>query len=509
MSTPFFNDLAAIYPELDPLVFAQIGNSFEEVFIAGGDTLMRFGEVSDGLYVLLSGRLIATRLDNEGRTVHLNEIGRGEIVGELSALTGDPRTATVIAVRDSRLIHVSNDAFLRIMQRHPSVIRQLFRLVVRRLEKGNSGFRERLSTVTLVSGGETDEAASFGRQLVNTLTNHVSLLVLDWAAVTEKCPNSVENEHDVAAWLNDLERQFSLLVLIGARANSRWTNLCIRQADRVLVVASTTGDPGLNELEERLRIDSRNGHVHKWELVLLHEAGTRRPQGSARWRCDLNMLRYHHLLRGDSTAIERLARHLVGKSVGLVLGGGGARALAEIGVLRALQEANIPIDVIGGTSMGAVIGALVALGHDADAIEKILRDALRQKPFADFGIPRVSLLRGRRLSRLAQLLFGDINIEDLWRKYFCISCNLSRGSIVVSEAGMLRKWVTASAAVPGIMPPLIENDELFVDGGLLNNLPADVMQSRNSGPIISVNVSNVSDLTVRVPQGAPPSRSYA
>jgi predicted acylesterase/phospholipase RssA len=168
-------------------------------------------------------------------------------------------------------------------------------------------------------------------------------------------------------------------------------------------------------------------------------------------------------------------------------------------VLRALAEAGVPVDVIGGTSMGAVIGGLAALGQDAREIHATLHNMLSFKPFSGLTLPLVSLLSGKRLDLAMHALFGDTSIEDLWLRYFCVSCNLTHGTVKAAESGKLRRWVAASNAVPGIMPPLVDGGELFVDGGLMNNVPADIMSGINAGPVIAVNVSNVVALRAGVP----------
>jgi NTE family protein len=152
--------------------------------------------------------------------------------------------------------------------------------------------------------------------------------------------------------------------------------------------------------------------------------------------------------------------------------------------------------------MGAVIGALAAQGHNAQAVHAAMREALRLKPFSGIILPVVSLLSGKRLARTMRFLFGDTCIEDLRRRYFCVSCNLTHGRTKIHDSGELAKWVMASNAIPGIVPPVLKDGELFVDGGLLNNLPADVMHTRNHGTVIAVNVSSVAELRAGVADDA-------
>ena len=500
----FFADLARLYPDLDTDFLRRIGSEFEQIKVAGGHTLVRRGEPSDALYILISGRLVATKEDDRGRIVRLGEIGRGEMIGEMSLLSGGTRTATVTALRDSRLVRISNQTFLEFMQRHPSVTRQFIQILISRLTHHASHREEKVSTLAVIAAGRKDETAAFCRELETALRGMVPVMLVNRARIEARFPGALDAAGDdrIAAWLNEQEQQHGLMLYECDPTLSAWTRLCLRQADRVLVVARASeaaDDHQLGAVERHLYADDSLGGVRGCELVLLQDERCNLPTSTARWYTARKLRRHHHMRRGDAGAMARLCRHLLGKSIGLVLGGGGAKAFAEIGVLRALAEARIPVDVIGGTSMGAVIGALAALGRDAREIHEVLQVALRLKPFSGVTLPLVSLLSGKRLEQMMRLLFADLRIEDLWRRYFCVSCNLTLGSVNAAESGLLRQWVMASTAVPGIMPPVIDRDELYVDGALLNNVPADLMSTLNPGPVIAVNVSSVTELKAGVP----------
>ncbi len=496
-SSAFLADLARLYPDLDTAFLRELGREFEPVRVAGGSTLVRRGDPSDALYILISGRLVATREDDAGRAVRLGEVGRGEMIGEMSLLSGGVRTATVTALRDSRLVRLSNQAFLEFMQRHPSVTRQFIRILTQRLMNQAPRRQEKLSTLALVPTGGTRDCTGFARELEAALRGMVSVHAIDRAAVEARLPRAFDDaagEHAVVAWLDDEEQRNDVLVYVcGAEADA-WSRLALRQADRVLLVApADAADAAPGALERQLEAGA-GGDLRGCELVLLHASDRAQPEGTARWLAPRTLRRHHHLRAGDAAGMARLCRHLLGRSVGLALGGGGAKAFAEVGVLRALEEAGIPVDVIGGTSMGAVVGALAALGQDSRAIHATLREMLRMKPFSGITVPTVSLLSGKRLARAMQALFGERAIEDLWRRYFCIACNLTHGTVKAAADGPLARWVGASNAVPGVMPPLAEGGELYVDGGLLNNVPADVMSELNAGPVIAVNVSGAGTL---------------
>jgi NTE family protein/lysophospholipid hydrolase len=195
-------------------------------------------------------------------------------------------------------------------------------------------------------------------------------------------------------------------------------------------------------------------------------------------------------------------RRLVGRPTGLVLSGGGARGIAHVGVIAALVEAGVAIDYVCGTSMGAIFGAGLALGFDVDRMQRELHE-LFSSPFAlyDLTIPISSLLAGRKLDRVLHEQLGDADIEDLWLPFFCVSTDLAHAKMIVHERGCLWKSVRASSSIPGIFPPLPLDGRTLVDGGLVDNLPIDVIADRCRGPIIAVDVFPYGDPSFERPSG--------
>ena len=180
---------------------------------------------------------------------------------------------------------------------------------------------------------------------------------------------------------------------------------------------------------------------------------------------------------------------LTGRGVGLVLSGGGARGFAHIGIVKALREASIPIDLVGGTSMGAILGAGVSLCWTVEELKDRFRSSfVAAKPLRDYTLPFVSLVSGRKVTRLLQRAFGDVTIEDLPLDFFCVSSNLSTGHSEVHRRGELWRWLRASVAIPGVLPPVVHKGELLVDGGTMNNLPVDAMRELGRGPVIGCDV---------------------
>ena len=226
-------------------------------------------------------------------------------------------------------------------------------------------------------------------------------------------------------------------------------------------------------------------------LVLIHANGAQPPSGTRRWLDARPEVSEHFHLRWDGDAdIQRVARVLAGRSIGLVMSGGGARGYAHIGLLRAMDEMGIPIDAIGGTSMGASVAGQYAMGRDADAIVANSRMVfLEVKPHRGYRLPLLSLMDSSRFERAGVLAYGDATIEDLWLPYFCVSSNLATANVMIHRRGTLWKACLASSSLPGVGTPVLYENHLLCDGGLLNNLPTDIMRGMGHGTVIASAVS--------------------
>jgi NTE family protein/lysophospholipid hydrolase len=243
--------------------------------------------------------------------------------------------------------------------------------------------------------------------------------------------------------------------------------------------------------------------MKRQHFALLHSANAKSPGDLASWREGRQIERVYPLRDGRPEDFSRFARFLTGQAVGLVLGGGGARGFAHLGVLRALAESHIPVDVIGGNSMGALIGAQYACGLGLDEIrEQTMRFALGgERPT----LPVISLLSGRRLERDLRQMFGDQRIEQLWSPFFAAACNLSQACTTVQESGLLWRAVLASNSPAGLLPPVLRDGDLLVDGAILDNVPVGAMRSRlgtpfeqrrGNGKIIAIDVDVREELGV-------------
>ncbi|HEV3234552.1 MAG TPA: patatin-like phospholipase family protein, partial [Candidatus Dormibacteraeota bacterium] len=295
----------------------------------------------------------------------------------------------------------------------------------------------------------------------------------------------------IVHWFDELEATHGRLLLECDATDTPWTRRCLREADVVLLVADATSDPSPKPIERAVL----QGLEEKVDLVLVHPEGTTHPTGTARWLEPRQVGHHYHVLADRQADLARVARYLTGRALGLALSGGGARGFAHVGVMRALEEAGHPIDFVGGTSMGALIGGLIAMGLPAPAVAEQAASAFKQLGLArDWTLPLHSLVSARRIVLMLKGLYGDLDIEDLWIPYFCCSANLTRAELAVHRSGPLWLWVRASSSVPGIEPPVVDEGSYYIDGGILNNLPGDIMRGICNGTVVAVNVSPIVDL---------------
>ena len=295
-------------------------------------------------------------------------------------------------------------------------------------------------------------------------------------------------------WFTIEENRQRFLLLEADAEATEWTRRCLRQADLIVIVGNSADDPSPSAVELELIHDVDRLRSVRQVLVLLHPQANKEISGTARWLDARNVGEHHHVRIGVPHDLERIARVLAGTAIGLVLGGGGARGFAHAGVYRAMCEAEIPIDWVGGSSIGAVFGAGIAMGWEPQLVEdEARRSFVNENPFGDFTVPLVALLRGKRIDRLTQRSFAG-NIEDMLIPYFCVSSDLSAACLRVHERGEIWRAIRASVSLPGVLPPAVEEKHLAIDGGILNNLPIDIMRERSVGEVIAVDLSTGEDV---------------
>jgi NTE family protein len=475
------------------------------VTLMSGEVLFKEGEPSDSLYIVISGRLrVVSRATDDQSERLVADLGHGEIVGEMGLVCDEPRSATVVAIRDTNLAKLSESGLNQLAATsaqpfYSAIIRQL----ASRLKNETAGIRSRKPTarcLAVVGLSEDVPTGAFTDSLTNELAKTGAILRLNSERVDSLfgVPGAAQSMggDDVQArfvdWLNGKETRYSKLVYEADPSNSAWTARCLRQADLILVVARARADYleagsqavdlwGIGEASKKTRI-----------LVIVHDDGNTPPKGTREWTLRIPAAHHFHIRMNTERDFARLTRFLNDRSVGLALGGGFARGIGHIGVIRAMRELDIPIDMVGGTSMGAVIAAECAFEWDYQKMLELTCKYSAESMQRDYTLPVVSFLTGRKVSQALMDFGANKDIEDMWLPYFCVSANLTRAEGKVHLSGNVSRSVIASSRAPGVFPPVTWDNELLFDGGLVDVVPSDVTRDLvGQGTVISVAASPI------------------
>ena len=498
--------LLALLGEIEPAALALLHRHLEWVTLASGQTLMAQGEPGDSMYLMISGRVRAYVRGDDGLERLVREMARGQIIGEMSLYTDEPRSASVVAIRESVLVRLGKHAFNELLASSSRISILLTRQLIHRLQ--NPQPRSQLArpvTIALVPVTAGVDLPSFVSRLAAQLSLAARVCVVDAACIdhalhqpglAQREPGDLVADRTIGTWLDEIEATHDYVLLLAEDRPSAWTRHCSRRCDEVLLLADATQPPVLHD-NERGCLMQRQGRSEASEtLVLLHPADRRCPQDTRQWLNRRPVSGHLHIRPALDRDMARLARFLSCTAVGLVLAGGGARGCAHLGVYRALQDSGIEIDFVGGTSIGAVMAALVATDQPLARVMTVARRAFSVNPTGDFNLlPLMSLIKGRRLQRVVtnaiqELVGFAADSEDLWKNFYCVASNFSQASEVVITRGGLLKAILASIAIPGALPPVLHDGDLLCDGGTFNNYPVDVMRGcRGVGRVIGVDLS--------------------
>lgn len=476
MQIPLFNNISARAMKLAEKEMSWFS-------VPAGGSLIDEGASSDAIYFVLSGTLGAFSRGSDGHIEFLGHIRPGEPVGEMAMLAGEPHSNSVFAVRDSELIKLPRATFMKLVRSSPEALEKLSRtLLVRLRQSKRQNLRAEPKVFALTAASPTIDL----RLRARLISESLSRMGLRSIIVGE------EADKQPASYFDALEAEHDIVILISTMGDNSWFRLSLRQADRIWVLGRPDARPSSPLLPDETSPAKRFRLI---DIVLIEHENGRRVSQPTDWidaagasRC----FRWRGLGNGDC---DRLARIMSGRSVGLCLSGGGARAYAHIGVIRALREANCPIDFVGGASMGAVVAACVAKGWSDEEIDRRIRKAfVESNPLGDYTLPVVSLVKGNRVEKRLKEHFGEICISDLDIPFYAVSSNLTDGALRIHTRGKLREALRATIALPGILPPVVDNGEVLVDGAVLNNFPADIMRNTHRGFTIGCDVA-------RAPQG--------
>ncbi|KFV64560.1 Patatin-like phospholipase domain-containing protein 7, partial [Dryobates pubescens] len=540
----------SVVKRMSPFV-RQIDFALDWMEVEAGRAVYRQGDKSDCTYIVLNGRLRSVIRMDDGKKHLTGEYGRGDLIGVVEALTHQPRATTVHAVRDSELAKLPEGALTSIKRKFPQVVTRLIHLLGEKIlgslqqgagdtsgsfptghplglhsssskwDAGNPA--SNLSTVAIMPVSEEVPLTAFTLELKHALSAVGPALLLTSDNIKQRLGSAALDsihEYRLTSWLGQQEDIHRIVLYQADSSLTPWTQRCIRQADCILIVGLGDQEPTVGELERMLENTAVRAQK---QLILLHREDGPLPSRTVEW---LNMrswcsahLHLHCPRRVFSrrslpkliemyervfqkppdrhSDFSRLARVLTGNAIALVLGGGGARGCSQVGVIRALIEAGIPVDMIGGTSIGAFMSALYAEERSYNQMRiKARQWAMAMNSviriFLDLTYPITSMFSGAAFNKSINSIFKDKQIEDLWIPYFTITTDITASAMRIHTDGSLWRYVRASMSLSGYMPPLCDpkDGHLLMDGGYINNLPADVARSMGAKVVIAIDVGS-------------------
>jgi NTE family protein len=472
---------------------ARLGAELKVINLQRGDVLMAQGAPADAMFVTVSGRFSVTVAE---RAAPVAELGPGQPVGEIAFLAGGTRTATVTALRDSVVLSLGRTEFDDLAARQPSIWRALSRALARRVAAGNVARAAPPDplprTITLIRAGSSAMPKAFVEGLVAEFRRGARVAVMGAAIVPDVMPPPGDAATaEVTHALNALEQAHDFVLFLADDTLTPWSEKAIHQADLVLAVGQHHANATPNALERRVAELHAPGAVR---LVLTH--ARREPiSDTRRWLAQRQVSMHHHVALREPDDIARVFRFVTGRALGFVACGGGAYCAAHIGIYRALTEAGVRFDIMGGTSGGSAMTAAFVMGSTPDALDAAVDDIfVANAAMRRYTVPRYALLDHTHFDAQLARHYGGVAIEDLWLPFFAVSTDLSRNEVHAHRDGSVLMAVRASASIPVLLPPVYTDDgRMLVDGALLDNVPVRVMRDLKSGPNVVVNFTTPAD----------------
>lgn len=475
--------------------------------VARGHKLITADTDAEAMYLVESGRF---RVERDG--IDLAEIGAGAVIGEIAFLTGSQRTADVVAARDSivyRIDAATYDALCKDVDGLPQAIAAELadRLAKTSARVPHDPSHPPTRTFAILPAANAPLPERFVPDLLAAIqVHHDTALVTEAAFHDAMGADADPTAPEAIAWLNAQERNAKIVLFVASHEASDWSRAALKQADQAVIVAQANNFKAPSELEQ-FALDILPESQRR--LVLLHPHRMQRATGTGQWLDTRPAFLHHHVaLTGGDADISRLGRFLAGRAIGMVLSGGGAFGVAHVGVYRAMTEAGLHVDIIGGTSVGSAMGGAIALGVPAEEIgPRVEQIFVRSGAMRKITVPKFAFLDHKVLDAALLEHFGDTPIEDLWLPYYAVAADLSNMEKTVIRRGPLWEAIRASSAIPGVLPPFFTaQGRMLVDGGCIDNMPFRTMHGLKSGPNIVVNVQKATNKTVHVDYASLPGR---
>lgn len=504
-----FLSQVSLFATLEPFELDRLVEQMTWVSVAAGNYLFRRGEPGDALYVTETGILDAVIDEGAASERTLTTFLPGEFFGEMALLTQEPRSASVRALVDSRLGRISCDQFIGLLKTHPEMGLRLSLVLSQSLARTNSQLSKRKGWVTtIIPMGDQQQSDRVAEQLLEFMERQyhrsVVIVLLGDAVLSSHNEQGADSSppgwdslqpmprgghslridgtaleamdlSSLAAMIHTLRTRHDHVVIWAPPQHALKRLELLTHFDQTLILACHPHAPeeltrscvALQAvLKEAFRIAFlAPGHVPLPTLP----CPTRYPPLKLNTPPVGNSNESREspgpdgVMGAQHDSMDRLARTLSGLTIGLALGSGTAQGLAHLGVMKALISAGIPIDLIAGTSGGALYGSLMASGLAIDdAISRVMHQTRRNLiDKLDFTIPLRGVVRGKKIEKMVRNVIGDITFAELSIPLFAIATDLETGEEVVIQDGPVYQGVRASISVPGIFEPYPMNGRIL------------------------------------------------
>jgi len=474
--------------------FSQLSNDeydnlvkeLDIVQLEAGDFLFDTGDTSDYMSFVIYGKLQALNIDETGVEHILGEIYHGETVGEMGLITEKPRNARVIALRKSLVANLNRDVFKLFYHKTPEALLNTARNVIDRLNRANALMKrvKRIEdkVICMLNPSASPEANNALEQVCAAFLNDKSGVMVN--------NDLTQEELCLAIYKQSVKTPFSLI-----KGNDKAKEQ-VSVSDTVVFFGQEGEFKAVKD-----QIDSVLVNPEHWrrlnKFLVLTYSNEEFPNIPKEWFELFEASNIFKVREGNQGDYQRVMRLISDRGIALVLSGGGAHGFAHLGVMKALKEKRIPIDFIGGTSIGSIMGAGLALDWEMeDILSKVEKDISKNNPLNDYTLPLIALLKGRRMKARLKQHF-DISMENTWINFFCIGSNYQNARTEIFDKGSMYERIAASISIPGILPPSIVEGNYILDGGVLENVPVKSMRKLFRGKIITVDLSSVKNYQVK------------
>lgn len=453
-----------------------------------GDTLIASGQLSEAIYVVISGRFRVTSFSGGA---HKAELGPGAVLGEAAFLARLPHSETAAALRNSIVLKLEWDSFKGLAEGVPEVWQATLESLARvpaSVRPAARAHTDRARSIAICPAGGDPLPKDFVAKLSEALEARAECQFLSAEGLGQDLPGGIAlDDPQVIHWMKEQEARFDVIVLLADAEPTPWTEKALTDADEICLVGTHDGGrlgaPVALGAVEELAFELRGAEACR--LALFHDPRRPAAQAGARRWLEVRPVRSHHHLRpGHPKDYDRLARFLLGQSAGFLASATGVYGAAALGIFKAVQAAGFELDCFSGTGAGVAVSACLALGMDADDIDHLITEmmvggkALRRRTWPVFG-----LYDQRRFDRLLLRYFPDIDIADMPLPFYAVSANLSLGRPHLHTTGNVQIAVRANWPFPGLLPPFIDEDgHLLIDGSVADPLPLEPMHRIHAGP---------------------------